>query len=666
MLYTFDSIRDPKFKEITFETNDDFTIIFDEYEIYAQVKKEKLTDTKIKRILENNKDTSHNVKQHIIASEIQGKLKNNLIYLSNAINSEFNLSKQYAIKEEFRELFQINSIPLDLIKNLVLDEIPESKLIQLVKYNIYVWTRDENLDIDIDGVFDSLITNISLNLRPNRGYINKQDIYDICLKYPSKKRSLKNNLHNNSYWAKDEIILLALQKYINEKERLATELTLLKVRIENKDYIEAEKLINNYSEYMPDFEFYKLWIMYKLNKFQLLQEYCDTLIKNDKSIYYSNYFKSLYLMEENNYSEAISVANIAQSIINSFEINLVLAKLNYFIGDKTNSRKYYKHCLEKQPDNCEVLVGISVLLSYDKGLEYIDRSITLNPDFYLAYLEKGKILRLRGKYEKASECFYKYLEFEKDSRELYRELSLCLINLKDEYKFEYLNKWLGDFLYEDLFYTMADNEVVLITDITIDQTNIITCTKSGKDFKISSQDFEFLLIKNDKSIITIGCMVDSFLKMTKDLFEESGSKAVNGYEYIPAIMKLYPDKSYFSKMINSFSFEQNCMLNKQYQFIEESTNEEWDFKEYICKDGVLEVTILEFHKDVKVDIRLGDGIITGDFNRAGKGYFNFLSKIESPSEFSEFALVLECGESREKVHIKSEVKSVKIIKKPLF
>lgn len=666
MLYLFEYIRKQDFKKITFERDDDFTIIFVKYEKYIQVKKEKLTDSKIKDILKNKKDLEPNIKQVIVASQIQGKLKKAFVYLENATNTEFNESKKFSIHEEFKNNFQVNDIPLEVINNLIIEEIPESKLMQLVKYSIHDWAQNENLELDIEGVFDSLISNITMNLRPNRGYLNKQDIVDICLKYPKKKADSKNYLINNSYWAKDDIILLSLQKYIDEKEKFITELTLLKMYIENKDYIQVKKLINDYSDYMPDFELYKLWIMYKLGRIELIHEYCDYLIETKRSLYYAYYFKTLILMQENNYNESILYANKAYSIVSSFEINLVLAKLYYLVGERVKSRDYYNYCLKKQSNNCEVLVGLSALLPADKALECIERSIRYDSNFYIAYLEKGKILRSLGKYKKAIECFYKYLKFEKNSRELYQELSLCLINLNNEYNFEYLIKWLDEFLYEGLFDKMADGEMVLITDITADQTNIITCTKSGEDFKICSPISEFLLVRDEKSFITIGCIVDSFLKMTKESFEKSGSEFENGYEYIPSIIKFYQSKKQFRKILDSFSLEYNGELNKDYAFIEESRNEEWCFKEYICKNEQLEVNVLEFREDVKVEIRLGEGVITGEFSRNGEGYFNFCSKIENPTDFSEFVLVLECEESREKIHIKTNVKAVKITKKPLF
>lgn len=666
ILYSFEYIRKLDFKMITFESDDDFTIIFDNYEMYVQVKKEKLTDTKIKDILKNKKDLEPNKRHVIVASQIQGKLKKSFVYLENVINTEFNESKKFSIHEEFKNNFQVNDIPIEVINNLIIEEIPESKLMQLVKYSIHDWAQNENLELDVEGVFDSLISNITMNLRPNRGYLNKQDIVDICLKYPKKKGSSKNYLINNSYWAKDNIILLSLQKYTDETERFVTELTILKMYIENQDYIQVEKLINDYSNYMQDFELYKLWIMYKLGRVELIHEYCDCLIETKRTLYYAYYFKSIVLMQENNYYESILYANKAYSIVNSFEINLVLAKLYYLVGETVKSRNYYNYCLKKQSNNCEVLVGLSALLPADKALEYIERSIKYDPDFYMAYLEKGKILRSLGKYKKAIECFYKYLKFEKNSRELYRELSLCLINLNNETNFEYLIKWLEEFLYEDLFDKMADGEMVLITDITANQTNIITCTKSGEDFKICSPISEFLLVRDEKSFITIGCIVDPFLKMTKESFEKSGSEFENGYEYIPSIMKFYQSENQFRKILYSFSLEYNGGLNKDYVFNEESRNEEWSFKEYICKDDQLEVNILEFREDVKVEIHLGEGVITGDFSRNGEGYFNFCSKIENPTDFSEFVLVLECEESREKIHIKTNVKAVKITKKPLF
>jgi len=662
--YLFEHMKSPDFEYITFESDDDFTLIFKNYEMYVQVKKEKLTDSKIKTILKNKNEIEPTIKQVIVASEVHGKLKNAILYLKNASYSKFKDSKKFSIHKEFQEKYQVNNIPLEVIENLVIEEIPESKLIKLVKYTIYEWAQNENLEFDIEGLFDNLISNISLKLRSGSGHLSKQNVIDVCLKFPRKKGDSKNNLIINSYWANDDVILQALKKYSKDKEKFVTEIDLLILYIKNKDYINVEKKISEYYKYMPDFELYKLWVMHKMDENKQLLEFCNYLIGMNKSLQYAYYFKSLSLMKEYNYNESLLYANKAYSINNTFEINLILAKLYYLIGDTLKSREHYEECLKIDFRSSEALVGISALLPVNKACEFLERSIRYNPDYYPAYLEKGKILRYSGKYKNAVEYFNEYLTFDKNSKELYKELSLCLINLRKQSYAEYMVKWLEEFLYKDLFDQMVEGEIVLITDITMDQTNIITFTKSGDDFRIISPISEFILVKDDRSFITIGCIIDSFLKMSKELLMESDVEFENGYEYVPSIMNFYQSEKQFRKMLNSFSLENNSVLNKNYSFIE--GDEEWDFKEYICNLQQLEVNVLEFNEDVKVAIQLGEGLITGEFSRSGKGYFNFCSKIENPTDFSEFILVLECKESREKIHIKTDVKAVKIKKKPLF
>ncbi|MDQ0273804.1 dsDNA nuclease domain-containing protein [Cytobacillus purgationiresistens] len=672
LLYMCKHIESKSFKEITFETDDDFTILFDTHEMYVQVKNTTLTTPQIRKILESKSVNSDNkyVKHVIIASSYDQKFKSLLKSYQYFINiNETHRSEQekYDIKEEFNELLRKNGLDPAIFHGTEFEEIPDAQIKEVVGFHMYRWLAAQNLEIEIEDLFNKLITNISLHLRPNRGFLNKNEIGELVLSCPRKK-SIRHEMPRSIIYFdySKESILGALNKDIAEKTHFSDKLTLIKLYIETEQWSNAQKLACEINKYEDSFMYYYLWLLFQSGKMNKLIKQCNQLIKQLDCLYYSYYFKGLVFIERKDYSRAIDSLTNAFLNESTFEVNLTLAKLHNMVGNHGESLGYYRFCLIKQPLNKEVLVGISPLVSKNEAIAYLDQAIEMDPTFYKAYLEKGKILRYYGLNEESYDYFQKYLDHndvsDKDSKEVLREMSLCLLSMGNEKAFNYLNSWLSDLLFNENNGKIKIDKNIVILDGSLKNMQLILCTKSGEDYIIRTSIREYLLIKGENSQIAIGCTVDSFLEMSKKIFSEHNLYAENGYEYVPSIIKLYRSKNEFDKVIKSMSLQDNTYLNKDYYFTDEQDKGRWHFKEYISKDKATNVLIEELQNAIHVQVGVGNSVITGWFKKGGDNYFKFCSKVEKPPDFEKAVLILECGESKQKVHIIFDVYSIKIMK----
>ncbi|MBE3650749.1 dsDNA nuclease domain-containing protein [Paenibacillus polymyxa] len=676
LLYLFRYIHDGGFKEITFETHDDFTIITDSCEVYVQVKNTHLTLSQVRKILKLKSRDQENdsVKHVVVASGYNNKCKSlivNLKYLKNTYNSFRSEQEKNKIENEFNQL--LDDIDPQILHEIEFDEVPSTQLTEAIKFYMYQWASSNKFTIDIDDWFDKIMANISLRLRPDRGSLKRKDIEALAINSPRNKQLIHGTSQSEvqHFGHSKEKILVALNKDIADKKHFSEKLTLIKMFIETGRLEDAIQHSFELIEYKDTFSYYYLWLQFEANNYEALIQICNQMIDQNKCTYHSYYYLGLVTLSRKEYSKAISYFKNASLIDSTFDINLRLAQTYSCLGSRETSLKYYRYCLSKEPLNPNLLLEISKLLPSHEAITSLDQVIKINPSLHRAYFEKGKILRYYGFNEDAYAYFRKYLEFQVDigdlPNEVSKEISLCLLSLEDEAAFNYMNNWLPDFLYHKNNDKVKDGGTIEIIESYWNHIQLILCTKYGEDYIVRTSIREYVLFKPQKSFIAIGCVEDFFLKMSAEAFQKYDKKIVkNGYEYLPAIMKFYSSKDEFDKIIKSMRLQESARLNKDYHFDNEADQSRWHFKEYISKSETTFVIIEELQNAFHIQVKVGISSITGWFNKGGDGYFRFCSKVEEPPPFNETVLVLECLQSKEKLHIKFHVKNIKILKKATF
>jgi len=677
LLYLFEHIEISDFKEITFESHDDFTMIMDNDEVYVQVKNTQVGITQIREILESKLISTKNksVKHVVIASKYDGKVQSllrDLEQMKNACKTLRSEEEINNVRNEFNQLLQKKyGLNPDIFHETVFEEFPPAHIIKVVKFHMHEWSRTKNWAIEINDLFDKLISYLSLDLRTRRGSLKKKEIEELALRYP--KRKVNNHVAPQArihYDHSKTSILLALTKDIVENKHFSEKLTLIKLYTEMERWDDAQQQAEELINYNDTFKYYYLWFLYQSGKYNRLMDQCNQFIKHKMCPYYSNYYKGLIFMERKEYSKAIDSMRKALWNDDTFDVNLRLAQLYNLSGNKIESINYYRLCLSKQPLNAEVLVEISPLLLNHEAITYLDQAIDINPNLNQAYLEKGKILRYYGMNKDANEYFQKYLSLQdvnnKESDEVLMEISLCLLSLGDEKAYIYMNDWLINLLFNKAKNNNANDEITVIMDSSWRNTQLIVCTKSGEDYIVSTPISEYLLIKREESVIGIGCISDSFLKMSADFFRKQSKEIPNDFEYIPAIVKGYRSKNEFNKVIKSMRLHEYANLNKDYFTNIANGSGKWHFKEYISNKESTSVLIDELQNAMHVQINFGNFIITGWFKKGGANYFMFSSKVENSNANAEAVLILECEESQEIIHIKFKVNVIKIVKSANF
>ncbi|MCU6709727.1 hypothetical protein M6D81_13575 [Paenibacillus sp. J5C_2022] len=676
LLYLFIHIKISEFKEITFESHDDFTMIMSDHEVYVQVKNTQLGISQIREILESKSfnTKSKSVKHVVIASKYDGKAKSLLEDFKRMKNACETLRSEEDIinvRNEFNQLLHKNGLNPDIFHETVFEEFPSAQISEVVKFHMYDWSSKQNLAVEIDDWFDKLISYLSLDLRVHRGSLKKKEIEELAIKYP--KREVSNHIAPKSIMHYDHSknsILLALTKDIAENKHFAEKLTFIKLYTEMDRWDEAQQKAEELINYGDTFKYYYLWFLYQSGKYNRLMDQCNQFNKQELCPYYSNYYKGLVFLERFDYSKAIDCLQKALLNDNTFDVNLRLAQLYNLSQNKIESLKYYRLCLSKQPLNAELLVEISPLLLNHEAITFLDKALEINPEIHQAYFEKGKILRYYGMNKDANEYFQKYLSLRdilnKESDEVLKEISLCLLSLGDEKAYIYMNDWLINLLYNKSKNKKVNDEIIVIMDNSWLNTQLIVCKKSGEDYIVSTPISEYILTKREESFIGIGCMSDSFLRMSANLFRKNNVGIPNDYEYIPAIVKAYRSKNEFNKVIKSMRLDHSANLNKDYLTNTVNGSGQWHFKEYISEYDSTSVLIDELQNAMHVQIEVGNFRITGWFNKGGENYFMFNSKVENSSANDEAVLILECEESKEIIHIKFNVGVIKIVKSANF
>ncbi|SDD55216.1 hypothetical protein SAMN05428987_5261 [Paenibacillus sp. CF095] len=672
LLYLFKHINNQEFLEITFESYDDFTLIMENHEVFVQVKNTHLSVAQIQKILKTKSEISkyRSIKHVVVASGYNSKcriLLDNLKSLNNFRKTNRKEDEKDKYSAEFHK--KLEGIDPELFEQCKFEEVSRDQVIQAIKFYMYDWTIRQHWEVDIDDWFNNLITRISVDLRPFRGSLKRKEIEDLAINCP-KKSYITYGLPNTATHYFDnskESILQSLTKEINENSEFLDRLTLIKLYIEKNSWNEAlQHAIKIFNIQHETYKYYYLWLLYKLEKYEELSIQCNQLIKQKKYLYYSFYFTGLIYITKGDLPKAIFNFKQTLNIENTFEVNIKLAQLYYEMNNIKNSLEHYRYCLSIKPLDANLLIEVSPLLPPNEAIASLDKALDINSNLHRAYFEKGKILRYYGLNEEAYEYFKVYLgknaNIEELSNEVSKEISLCLLSLKNESAFNYMNNWLPDFLYSSKNEKVKSGEIITIIGSYWKETHLITCTKYGEDYVIRTSIRDYVLIKPEKSTIAIGCVQDFFLKMSADLFRKYNKKVDDGSEYIPAILKFYGSKNEFEKVIKSMKLNENTYLNKDDSFQNDMDNSWWQFKEYISKNGTTSLQIEELQNAFHVLVKVGTFFITGWFQKGGEGYFKFCQKIEQPSGFHEVVLVLECFESKEVVHVKFNVNDVKIKK----
>ena len=140
IVYLFKYLDKDKFKAITFESLDDFTILFDDgKELRIQVKNNLFTMRFVRNLLEEYECTEGRI---FIGNGFDDKFRNfnsKLLRIENAIKIRQSNKQKY--EEEMEVICNNHNISFDKIKKVKFDSIDKIRSVDLAKYAISEWAE---------------------------------------------------------------------------------------------------------------------------------------------------------------------------------------------------------------------------------------------------------------------------------------------------------------------------------------------------------------------------------------------------------------------------------------------------------------------------------------------------------------------------------------------
>lgn len=660
IIYLFRYIDNNDFKEITYEMIDDFTIIFDSYELCVQVKSNNFGINDVKDLV--NKRIYNDKKRYMyVCSGYDNRFRN----LIGHVNSYNNVTSSYRTDEEkndiennFKNLVERNGIDYYKFLRSNFEECPFSKVKELAKLEIYMWADRNNLEIDVNDLFKIIIANMASDLRVNRGFLKNKDIKNLALRCKKKLNIIEET--NLDISTDIEYILKKMDNDLCKSSCFIDKLKLLKVYIENKDYLSALKISEEIDRDTDKYKIYSIWCNYNIGNYKKVEGLCNSILEKDEYNYLANIYMGIINIKFR--EKAIKHLSKAREMKDSYEVNYNMATVYKISEESAKSLLYYKRCLEIDNNSVDAHFNISMLLPYSESIEHLDKVIQLDKNFQEAYLSKGKILRFFGKYEDAYEYLDKYIQFGNENNdEVIKEIALCLLDMgRQEESNCFLGMWLKELLTGEEFRNMKNDRSIVILDLLWHDSKFLACTKQGDSFIVETPFSSFMLSMDNESEIGIGIVVDTLLDFFKRSGESNGKKFPKGYEYIPVIIKTYKGKEEYLRMKESILNENILSLNKDY------SNDLSICREYEDNSNTIEIVIEECDKYIVTTIKVGNNRIGGWFPRTGENYFKFKCKVDEEIPFDRAAILLACIETNETMRIIMNVNNIKFNKNPLY
>lgn len=525
------------FNSIGIETDDDFSLLFDDgKKINVQVKYEELSIPIV------NKYTSEN--QIVLGPSKNKSLSTLLSYLKQYRNNQFsnedNLSK-ISVSEDFISVLKRNGIVLENISEISsawsVDVLPEDKVKDIIKLEIIEWGIDNALLLDGDECLKSLILRI-YESRSNRGYIKITDVANIFEKY-SKKLMLKEdgaaslNFLEDLNLDKDEI-LISVNSKVSKAEGL-----LIDGHYEEalRGYVELSKAVASEKLYIKC-----AGILQVLGKVDDAILYCNNALKVNPMYAMALAVKGTLVSEKGDNDFALELLESAefQDETDPFIIyNIGVAHLN--LRNVEEAASYFKKTIKLNFKLSSPYLNLSICYFYQglfsEAAKHIDFALLLEPGLPEALSQKGEIKRFYGNVDEATKLFERCLRNTPNNLVANLGLAFCLIEKGDPLGFGLLV-----FSYQKELSGLDVNKSLEVVDIGWERSLVISIKNiNGSSYLVDYDGLKVYVPKPSKDRIAIGVM---------------NKKEV----YFPLVMKSYTDLNSYKNAVNAIRLSQSMDL----------------------------------------------------------------------------------------------------------
>lgn len=521
------------FNSIGIETDDDFSLLFDDRKkINVQVKYEELSIPLVKKYASED--------QIIIGPSKNKSLSTFLSYLkqftNNQSSNEDNVSK-ISVSLDFRKVLKRNGIAFEDISEFSrawnVDVIPEDKIKEIIKLEIIEWGIENSLLLDGDECLKELVFLI-YESRCDRGYIKSTDATSIFEKH-SKKLTFKKeggaslNFLENLDLNQDEI-LVSVNSKVSKAEGL-----LIDGNYEGalREYVELSKAVKSEKLYMKC-----AGILQLLGKVDDAILYCNDALKVNPIYPMALAVKGTLVAEKGDNDFALELLKSAEFQDNTdpFIIyNVGVAYLN--LKNIDDAISYFEKSIELNSKFCYPHLNLGVCYFnqgvFSEAAKHIEIALFLEPGHPEALSQKGEIKRFYGEVDEASKLFERCLLNTPDNIVANLGLALCLIEKGDPLGFGLLV-----FNYQKELSKLDLNKSLGIVDIGWERTLVISIQNiNGSSYLVNYDGLEVYVPKPSKDRISIGVM------NTEEIV-------------LPLVMKSYAELNSYKNAVNAIRLSQ--------------------------------------------------------------------------------------------------------------
>ncbi|MCH5251282.1 MAG: hypothetical protein J1E98_15200 [Lachnospiraceae bacterium] len=428
----------------------------------------------------------------------------------------------------------------------------------------------------------------------------------------------------------ENYVLMKLEQLINQVPSFKKDLQVIMLEIKRCNFDAALDSTSGLYKMNNDTNEIWIWLNFVIGNYDKVVE--EVNINNMNSEFALRIAGKSDMMA-GGYNDAIEKLTKANEIQETYECNLLLLKCYEFMENREERIRILQK-LESFPNNKDITyyeLGSFYMYSKD-SIEYFSKSIQWNGKLAEAYLEKGKVERYYGEWEKAIDDLEIYLEISGDytNAQVLLELAMSYYN-KGDINNVYLSRYIDNILNSSIGVNLENAGVLPFIDIGDNYTNIMLLMKRDDDIfvNINGNDIMKTSFKN-RGRSGIGLYLPPtnvfLLKYGSDKSEEEIAKEAS----LPALFKIYDNNEEYEAVKQDILSENVLHINHKSE----------SYEEYVVEKEDIHIDIINRLKGLNATIKIGNYIIDEWFMQTGEGLQAFRSKLSQETMFNEAVVVL--------------------------
>ncbi|MDR7812347.1 tetratricopeptide repeat protein [Lacrimispora sp.] len=513
------------------------------------------------------------------------------------------------------------------------------------RYDPYM-TREERMDIN-NGIWlcqscsklidsDEIKYTVEL-LHQWKNAAEEKTAKKIASQLTQENQTCKVNEKIFDIDVEDENIVLDILDILMEQiPRLIRDFQLLKFKIIQHDYLDAMTDIEHLRGINYELDGIWIWLNFVLENYEkILSEPNDKFIESE---FVLKIVGKTYMMS-GDYDGAIIKFSQGNKIQESY--------CNYYLMLKCyeakNNEEEQRNILEKLlefPNKKEITYyELGRFYMYlPKSLEFFSEAIKNNREFSEAHLEKGKVERYYGNWDRAIEDLESYLEISADYRnsQVLLELAMAYYN-RGKMENVYLSRWIDNIIITNSDIFLEDGKSTLVMDIGYNYSNIMCLSRKGEYIIVNINEVDIMKVPyKNRAMSGIGLypsQVNEFLlRYGSNISEEE----IKDKASLPALYRIFSNNEEYEGV-------KQKLLSENVLHMNHITKE---YEEYVIENDNISVDIVKRLNSLNAIIRIGNYIIDEWFSATDERFHAFQSKLSQGTMFDE-AVVMLVGPEQE-------------------